>query len=433
VEERVAAATQELRDLLTEPQFGWRLDYKPTTNAGTFLILLNFDEDGTVRIQSDVPDEGGIYFDQTISYRIDQELETELVLETFAVFHYLFELNQNSFGGEFEFEFNQQQGGNLIFVSKSDATVLTFEPAGPSDADLISTEIVAQLPQGSYRTGSLAGLNPSPIYQMYIPGDDISFFASFDVSNRRALVYGASVGQTFDELLNATTTTQINQLTDIAFVSEEVLFEDPVSFSIDGNSYTITSFSGANFQMQDTSYCVGSTDSFVSLDANFSSIGTTQMQSGLFSSHSSFVDESSEFYSIVDFFVYDENNESIQEEVLEAFPNSQFFLLIIEGRPIGFDGTFTGLGWVGFDENNTVEFFLREMTITNNVGNQLEFELTDGTFITVADSLDERDALFALSDRVFEGGTIYASEILSADGLFELYNPCNEYKLFLNE
>lgn len=268
---------------------------------------------------------------------------------------------------------------------------------------------------------------------MYIPGDDISFFASFDVSNRRALVYGASVGQTFDELLNATTTTQINQLTDIAFVSEEVLFEDPVSFSIDGNSYTITSFSGANFQMQDTSYCVGSTDSFVSLDANFSSIGTTQMQSGLFSSHSSFVDESSEFYSIVDFFVYDENNESIQEEVLEAFPNSQFFLLIIEGRPIGFDGTFTGLGWVGFDENNTVEFFLREMTITNNVGNQLEFELTDGTFITVADSLDERDALFALSDRVFEGGTIYASEILSADGLFELYNPCNEYKLFLNE
>lgn len=437
VEERIAASKEALLDELTDPQFGWRVDYKPTNNAGTFLILLNFDENGTVRIQSDVPDEGGAYLDQTISYRIDHELGTELVLETYAVFHYLFELNQNSFGAEFEFIFDEEDDGNLIFLSKSDGinpTELVFQPAGSTDASLISTEIIGQLSQGSYRTESLGGLSPSPIYQIYLPSDDISIFTSFDISNRRAKVYGAALGKTFDEVRTSSITTSINGLSDISFISEQVQFESPINFSLQGNNYSITSFSTSGFQIQDTSFCADSEDTYVFMDASFASIGSTEMSSTIFSSHSTFIDEDTEFYQIADFFMYDDEDNSVQPDVLEAFPNSIVFVLVYNGVPRGFnDGTFTGLGWVGFDENNAIEFFLREIDVSSTSGNMLEFELAEGTFITVADSLDERNSLFELTDRIFEGGSLFATEILSADDLLELYNPCNGYTFFLTE
>ena len=437
IEERIAQSSQELIDQLTNPDFGWRLDYRPTTNAGTFLILLDFNNDGTVRIQSDVADENGIYLDQTVSYRVDQDLATELILETYAVFHYLFEQNQNSFGGEFEFIFEGEESGNLIFSSKSDLgipTELVFQPAQLSDDDLISTEIVSQLSQGSYRTGTLAGINATPVYQIYLPSDNVSIFSSFDLSNRRALVHGAAIGRTFDEVTTSATTTNINRTTDLSFLSEEVIFENPVTFSIDNRSYTLSSFNGSNFQVLDTSFCVGSTDTYVSLEASLASIGTSEMNSSLFTSHSAFIDDDTEFYQINDLFMFDENDNTIQEDVLSAFPNSIVFVLVVNGVPRGFeDGTFTGLGWVGVDQNNSLEFFLREMDITNSTGNLLELSLTDGTFITVADSLDERDALFSLTDRVFEGGSLFGLESLSTDNLFEVYNPCNGYKFFLIE
>ena len=51
VEERIAASKEALLDELTDPNFGWRIDYKPTTNAGTFLILLDFDENGKALLE----------------------------------------------------------------------------------------------------------------------------------------------------------------------------------------------------------------------------------------------------------------------------------------------------------------------------------------------------------------------------------------------
>jgi hypothetical protein len=51
----------------------------------------------------------------------------------------------------------------------------------------------------------------------------------------------------------------------------------------------------------------------------------------------------------------------------------------------------------------------------------------------VADSLDERNALFEITDEIFQEGKIYGSEVQGIDGIFEIYNPCNGYKFFLNE
>ena len=111
VEKRTQEAIDNLKDALTEPTSGWKLSYQPTNETGAFLILMDFNENGTVRIQSDVTANNGEFRDHTISYRIDSSQGLELVLETYGVFHYLFELDQNTFGGEFEFVFVEDQGG----------------------------------------------------------------------------------------------------------------------------------------------------------------------------------------------------------------------------------------------------------------------------------------------------------------------------------
>ncbi|MFT7234018.1 MAG: hypothetical protein ACI8TA_003247, partial [Cyclobacteriaceae bacterium] len=438
VEERKAAATKELVDELTGSANGWRLDYRPTPSAGTFLIILNFDENGQVRIQSDVAVNEGKFLDQTISYRIDHDLATELILETYGVFHYLFELNQNSFGAEFEFLYQGKSGDNLIFRSKSDGvdeiTTLIFSPADASSAGLISTEITEQLATGGFRLGELAGIGANTSYQWYLPSDDISIFGSFDLGNRRFKAHGASKGYTFDEVLNSNQSTEIQSVHNISFIDEQVVLGQAVSFSLDGKNYSFSTISPSNFVQSDTAYCVGQSDKSTSFDAALGDISSIEMRSTNYVNYSLFFDEEDEFYAQSYVFMYDENDSSLAETLEESFENIELFLLIYNSTPRGYsDGTFTGLGFLSFDENDDLQWYLREMNILKQNGNYLEFELTDGTFINVADSLDERNALFDLTDQIFEGGKLYASEVLSFEDLYEVYNPCNDYHFYLFE
>lgn len=148
VEQRVEEAVADLTAELTRPANGWRLDYQPTPDAGLLYMLLEFDDEGNVNIQSDVAANDGEFFDQTITYRIDNTSELELVMETFAVFHYLFELDQTTFGAEFEFTYVGKDGDNLRFESKKDLfdkTQLIFTPASADAESLFSRELSANL------------------------------------------------------------------------------------------------------------------------------------------------------------------------------------------------------------------------------------------------------------------------------------------------
>jgi hypothetical protein len=115
VEVRKSEAIEDLVDLLTDPINGWKIDYQPVDNAGIYFMVLQFNDDGEVRILSDVGANEGEFFDQTLTYRIDAALGLELILETYGVFHYLFELESANFGGEFEFVFVEGDDNKLIF------------------------------------------------------------------------------------------------------------------------------------------------------------------------------------------------------------------------------------------------------------------------------------------------------------------------------
>ena len=195
VEERTAEAVEDLQNALQDPLNGWKLEYRPTSETGSFLILMDFNSNGTVRVQSDLSANDGEFRDQILSYRIDSSQGIELIFETYGVFHYLFEQQQASFGGEFEFLFIEETADNLQFSSKtdvgSDVTTVVFEPAGPNDSDAISTEAIEQLSQGIFQTSDLAGIGDFGSYNIYIPANNHTISASFDMERRIVKFLGA--------------------------------------------------------------------------------------------------------------------------------------------------------------------------------------------------------------------------------------------------
>lgn len=198
-ENRVEEAISSLTDELTAPALGWKVYYQPTSSSGVFLVLLNFNQDGTVRIQSDEAAENGYYFDQTIPYRVDVQLSTQLIFESYAVFHYLFELEQSTFEAEFEFIYDNKSNDNLNFYSKSDSGIpSTFEmiPAQASDVQLLGQQEVMNLnafnTEGSFYVGS--------IQQLKIPERNMSIFLSMSVTSRVIELKGVATGLTLDEI-----------------------------------------------------------------------------------------------------------------------------------------------------------------------------------------------------------------------------------------
>ncbi|MFY0600428.1 MAG: DUF4302 domain-containing protein [Cyclobacteriaceae bacterium] len=436
-DQRVEDATEDLIDELTDPSNGWKVSYQPTNSSGVFLLFLNFDDEGNVNIRSDVGDEGGIYLDQNTTYQVSYGLGTELVFDTYGVLHYLFEKNQSTFGAEFEFYFREKDGDDLIFESKSDggdATEVVFEPAQAQDFSLLSSDLIAELSQGTFQSENLAGVGILVQYQVYLESQNISMFITVDLDVRRLKVHGATVGNSRDEIISSTQNVSINHETAFSLLSGSIVFDEPVSFSLAGQSYTISDMELNNFQTLTTSYCAGETDDFISFDGNLSGIGDFSMLSSLISSHSDFIDEEGELYQVNPVFIFDENDSSYVDRIDEVFEEDILaFILVINDSFNGFtrEGTFTGLGFVSINDNNQLEWFMREMNIGGSKGNFINLELTDGTFINVLDSMQQRDALFQLTDEIFSGGELYALEVLSIDGLFELYNPCNRNKVFL--
>ena len=89
VEERVSTAVGNLRNELTAPANGWILDYQPNASSGFYKMLLKFEPDGKVNIQTDSPINEGEYYNQNTTYRIDAAQGLEMIIETYGFFHFL--------------------------------------------------------------------------------------------------------------------------------------------------------------------------------------------------------------------------------------------------------------------------------------------------------------------------------------------------------
>ena len=184
-DERVAEAVAGLEQKLTAPANGWIMRYQPVPESGIYNVLLNFDEEGGLRIRTDFGANDNEFYDQTNTFRVDNSLGLELVIESYSFFSYLFEQDGATFEAEYEFVFvNETPGGELVFTSKTDlsftsSTIVVLEPAPDNAEALLGRSLNDNL-----RTLSETISLTAPVYRLNFPNRDLSLYLSLDADVR---------------------------------------------------------------------------------------------------------------------------------------------------------------------------------------------------------------------------------------------------------
>lgn len=434
VEERTSAAIEELRDELTAPAGGWRLQYQPTPDAGIFLILLTFKEDGQVTIQSDVVDENGRFFEQTIPYRIDNSLGLELIFETFGVFHYLFELDQAGFGAEFEFIYQKKEGGNLLFQSKSDRsnpTIITLEPADAGAPAAFARDIAENL--NAYQLLSPKALEAvAPIQQVILHDVGISVFWSLDLAKRTITADLAGRGALLeDAILNGGII--LRHTTGYAFRDGKLVLMEPLSFALDEQQVTISEINLNAFDLSGPALCPGGEADSPEYTGQAAGLGDVTLQKSFLSSSGRNF-RNGNLFSINAPFLFDGAGVSLAEDgiISETFPNALGFLFLY--GPEGLDPAIPSfsLGLILDNGEEADRLLLRAFEPTETQVNRIKIQFTGAFYYSDAPNAGEEENLIAVTDEIFEGGELYVYSFPAAGpGVYRLFNPCNGYEVFL--
>ncbi|MEM7108111.1 MAG: DUF4302 domain-containing protein [Bacteroidota bacterium] len=434
VEDRIESAINELRDELTQPANGWRLDYQPSPNTGLFYILLDFDDNGQVTIKSDVPDNAGEFFEQTVSYRIDNGLSLELILETYGVFHFLFEKDQSSFGGEFEFLFDDKQGSDLLFRSKSDvgsSTRLVFSPAEPNAESLLSGELATNISKYNDFTTLVVGGYP-PTQQLILENANVSIFWTIDVESRIIEFDAAGVGSTVQEFLE-NTVVPLSHSTGYIFLDGSLVLVDPLTVNVNGEQFLIEEIRLDNFSMDGEAFCESNIMPTAVYEGSIQGVGPVKLLRSFFDLGGlDFTPMDESGYGVNIIFVIDSDDRSLADQgsISEAFPDAVGFLfnygLVSDSIPSN------SLGVSLEDDDGNRKIYLREFEVASVLGNRLEINLLNSFYYSDTPTVADEQGLAAVTEEIFAEGTVYISDVPnSGEGVFRLFNACNMYQLFL--
>lgn len=431
-EERVATAINNLRTDLTAPPNGWRLAYQPTPESGTFLILLKFFPDGSVNIKSDVPDGNGKFYDQTITYRIDNALGLELIFETFGVFHHLFELEQATFGAEFEFLYKRKEGDNLIFESLSDftnPTILSFQPAGANDESEFARGISENLIKFKLANPQIFGTIP-PTQQIILNDRNISVFWTIDLDKRNLVAEFAGIGTTRDQVL-ANNRVNINQFSKFTYANGNLVLDEPFSFTLNGQRNNIQQIPLSDFSFTGPELCTSSVTTEGPLFTGQSpSLGSVTVVNSLLSNRGNEFDNF--VYSVNAQFIFDGSGNSLLEEgsIGQKLPNVSGFIFFYGVELNDPNVPIYSVGFIMEDG----EIFVRGFSPTSTAVNLVQITLLDQYYYSATPPAGTEQSLMEITNEIFQGGEFYAFD-LPVDGIkvFRLYNPCNQYEFFLVE
>ncbi len=437
VEERVKQAVDELMVELNDPSSGWKVLYQPTPNSGGFLMLMDFDENGRVRVRTDAAANNGEFTDHTMNYRVDNSMRLELIFETYGIFHYLFELDQTTFGAEFEFYFESKEGNNLIFTSKTDnngnATVLTFVPAVASDASLLANDISINLDKFKGLSPQIFGAEP-PIQQVYLNNSGVSFFWTIDTDKRIVEADFAGVGTSFEEIYQNGSGVNLNFNSGYSFSGDQLVLLDPLTMTVGGNQITINELSFNTFQdAAGGSLCPSTTD----VTPTYSG---TAGSNGMFTASKTLFDRSGEtfnanddgVYSVNIPFIFDDSLQSLSDEgvIREQIPNAVAFIMTY-----GFNSATIPAYSIGFitEQGDSTDIILREFEPTTSVGNQLDIVFKND-FYQSDDMMSAQDSanMVTVTETIFSGGRIYAYDYpIQGLQVYRLFNPCNRFEIFV--
>ena len=422
-DERVAEAIAALKQDLIAPANGWKLKYTPEAESGSFYVLLDFNENDKVTIKTDLGSNDGAYYEQTISYRIDNSLGLELILENYSFFSFLFELDQATFGAEYEFNFiNKTPDNALVFNSKSDIsipTILVFQEATAADINLLGINLSKNL---TVLSDDLDKFTSS--LKLTYENKDLALYISLDELRRTMRITSAALKT------NSQNTQTINFTTGYLIKGDSIIFNEPFRETVLGNSIIIKSI-----QLNTLS------DAVISVCPNPIPIHT---YSGITSANDVVLLETSlidvngkSFASLSNFYfsplqyIFD-NGTSARNAILQDIRGALEMHLYYNYDPLDTGTPLYGIGFVIQNLNDSITFALRKFTPVLN-DNNIIFNFAPD--ITLFGSQQTDDATIAniniYLDALTEGDNTYVFEV--SEDLYEFYNPCTGWSfVFIN-
>jgi hypothetical protein len=420
-DERVAQAIASLKEYLIEPSNGWRVQYRPEPTSGSFYVLLDFNADNTVTIKTDLGANDGEFFEQTITYRIDNSLGLEVIFESYSFFSYLFEQDQATFGAEYEFSFvTKTPEDNLIFTSKTDLstpTTLLFERAGVNDISLLGKTVSSNLT---------------------VMSDDIKRFSSsltLTYTNKDLILYLSLNESTRTLSLNSAskkTDTQVIQALDFdtpyTLKGDSIVFDTRFSRSLFGSNTVIKSIKLGVFTDASINICADPI-SIHAYEGATSANDEVQLKTAIVEANGKRFAERSDFYFCPLSFIFN-NGEPVANDIATDIPDAVEMHLYYN-LPLN-DGTdLYGIGFVLRNDDGSTTFALREFTPVLN-DNKLVFNFTPGFRLFGNENPDaDLTPINTYLGALTEGDKTFVFEF--SNNIYEFYNPCNGWSfVFVN-
>lgn len=414
-DERAAEAIATLKADLVAPANGWRIKYKPVDDAGAYYVLMDFNEDNKVTIQTDLSVDDGAYFQQTISYRIDNSMGLELILENYSFFSFLFEQEQASFGGEYEFDFvNKTPDNALVFSSKTDLstpTILVFEEASEADASMLGQTLSTNLssleePQNLFSSSSSMKITYTE--------KDLVIYVSLDIYRRIA-------DFNFVSSQNDLQGQALSFVTGYVLKGDSIVFDSPLNTSFNGNSISLKSLYLNDYNETTTEFCP-TIPVTVPVYSGLTSAGEgITMEVTLFNNKGSAFKDHSPIYIADIQNIFNADQERAAEQIQQDIAGG--IIMVIYNNYDPGDGPLNAVGFLIENSDETTSIAVKKYTsvLTGNI-----LELTfdpEVTFVRNPDTDADVNNISMYLDLMTQGGKTYIYKL--DDQFYELYNPCS--------
>jgi hypothetical protein len=411
-DERTAEAVANLKQDLVAPANGWRIKYRPEDESGSFYVLMDFNEDNTVHIRSDLGSNDGQFFEQTVTYRIDSSLGLELIIETYSFFSFLFEQDDATFLAEYEFNFvNKTPDEALVFNSKTDpgtATILLFEQAAANDSELLGTQLSTDL---NIMAEDLKMIASS--LKLTYQNRDLSLFIVLD-NVRRIMSINSGARNT-----NPLVTQALNFSSPYILKGDSIVLDDRFSGTVLNNNISIKSIKLATLDEETLTACADPI-TVHSLVGATSANDQVKLETTLRDPSGASFAQASDFFASGLNDIYNNGEDAslqIQQDITGALSMQLYY-----NYDIGAATPFYGIGFFIQNLNGTTTFALRQFTPTL-VANRLFFDFAPDISVFGEQNTDANiDNVNIYLDAMTEGDNTYIFKV--TNGTYEFFNPC---------
>lgn len=410
-DERAEEAIASLKEKLIAPPNGWIVKYRPEQESGSFNVLLRFDENNNVNIKTDLGVNEGEFYDQTITYRIDNSLGLELIFETYSFFSYLFEQEGATFQAEYEFNYVNETNGSLVFRSKTDPsspTTIVFQPAWEGAENLLGMQLV----------GNLNKLADSPdkftsVFKLSYTNKDLAFYLSFD-DFRRTINFNYAAPKSGTE-----SGRELAFSTGYIIQGDSMVFDTPFTGSFQGSEVSV---SGIKFnELTDAAIDVCPEPVSINRYTGAISNDPVALEPTLFDPNGAGFSKASNFFYSPTQYIFN-NGVSANEQITQDINGARAMQLYYYDNP---DDPFLAIGFLIENSDTSVTYALKEFTPAIT-GNQIQFDFAPGyTLYGDTTATVNEEAMDVYLNILTEGGNTYIFRY--SDTIYEFYNPCNRW------